>query len=39
MRKKPGETVQELAARICQDTVTCDFPSIHDPLDEALHMP
>ena len=36
MRRKPGETVQELAARICQDSVTCDFPSIHDPLDEAL---
>eukprot|EP00731_Ephydatia_muelleri_P035708 Em0150g6a len=36
MRRKPGETVQELAARIHQDAVTCDFPSIRDPLDEAL---
>ena len=35
-RRKPGETVQELAARIRQDAVTCDFPSIRDPLDEAL---
>ena len=25
---KPGETVQELAARIRQDAVTCDFASI-----------
>lgn len=36
MRRKPGETIQELAARIRQDAVTCDFPSIRDPLDEAL---
>ena len=36
MRRKPGETVQELATRIRQDAVTCDFPSIRDPLDEPL---
>jgi hypothetical protein len=34
--RKPGETVQELAARIRQDAVTCDFAAIKDPLDEAL---
>ncbi|KAL5510824.1 hypothetical protein EMCRGX_G006430 [Ephydatia muelleri] len=33
---KPGETVQELAAHIRQDSVTCDFPSIRDPLNEAV---
>ena len=36
MLRKPEETVQELAARIRQDAVTCDFASIKDPLDEAL---
>ena len=36
MKRKPGETVHELAARIRQDAVTCDFTSIADPLDEAL---
>ena len=36
MRRKPGETIQELAARIRQDAVTCDFPAIKDPLDEAM---
>ena len=36
MLRKPGETVQELAARIRQDAVTCNFASIKDPLDEAL---
>ena len=36
MDRKPGETVNELAARIRQDAVTCDFPSIKDPLDEAM---
>ena len=34
--RKPGETIQELVARIRQDAVTCDFTSIKDPLDEAL---
>ena len=36
LQRKPGETIQELAARIWQDAATCDFPSIQDPLDEAL---
>ena len=36
MDRKPGETIQELLAPIRQDAVTCDFPSIQDPLDEAL---
>lgn len=36
MQRKPGETVQELAARIRQDAATCDFPSIKDAQDDAL---
>jgi len=36
MKRKPGETIQELAARIRHDATTCDFPSIQDPQDEAL---
>ena len=36
MRRKPGKTIQELAARIRHDAVTCDFPRIKDSLDEAL---
>ena len=28
MQRKPGEILQELTARIRQDAVTCDFPSI-----------
>ena len=36
MDRKPGETVHELASRIRHDAVTCDFPSIRDPLDEAM---
>ena len=38
MQRKPGETVQELAARIRQDAATCDFPSIKNPQDEALRQ-
>ena len=38
MQRKPGKTLQELAARIRQDAATCDFPSIKDPQDEALHQ-
>nr|KAG5710284.1 hypothetical protein BaRGS_009000 [Batillaria attramentaria] len=38
MERKPGETLQELAARIRQDAATCDFPSILDPQDEALRQ-
>lgn len=36
LQRKPGESVQELAARIRQDAVTCNFTSIKDPQDEAL---
>lgn len=36
LQRKPGETIQELAARIRQDAATCDFASIQDPQDEAL---
>lgn len=36
LKRKPGETIPELAARIRQDAVTCEFASIKDPLDEAL---
>ena len=36
MDRKPGETINELVARIRQDAVTCDFTSITDPLDEAM---
>ena len=36
MKRKPGETIPELASRIRQDAATCDFQSIRDPLDEAL---
>ncbi|KAK7091479.1 hypothetical protein V1264_009152 [Littorina saxatilis] len=38
MKRKPGETLQELAARIRQDAATCDFPSIKNPQDEALRQ-
>ena len=36
MCRKPGESILELAARIRQDAVTCDFAAIKDPLDEAM---
>ena len=36
MKRKPGETIPELASRIRQDAATCDFQSIKDPFDEAL---
>ena len=38
MQRKPGETLEELAARIRQDAATCDFPSIKDPQAEALRQ-
>ena len=38
MQRKPGESLQELAARIRQDAATCDFASIKDPQDEALRQ-
>ncbi|CAM1331994.1 Uncharacterised protein r2_g4090 [Pycnogonum litorale] len=36
MRRKPGESIPELAARIRQDAVKCDFTSIKDAQDEAM---
>ena len=36
MDGKPGETIQELTARIRQAAVMCDFTSITDPLDEVM---
>lgn len=36
MQRKPGETIQELAARVRQDAARCDFASIKDPQDEAM---
>ena len=38
MQRKPGKTLQELAARIRQDAATYDFPSIKDPQDKALRQ-
>ena len=35
-RRKPGETIQVLAARIKENGATCDFSSIRNPLDEAM---
>ena len=36
MKRKPGETPQELAARIRQQAATCNFADIEDPQDEAM---
>ena len=36
MQRKPGESIQELAARIRQDAITCDFSTIKDPQDEVM---
>ena len=36
MKRKPGETIPELVARIRQDAISCDFASITKPLDEAM---
>ena len=36
MSSKPGENVPELAARIRQEGITCDFTSIKNPQDEAM---
>jgi len=36
MQRRPGESIQELAARTRPAAATCDFASIADPLDEAL---
>ena len=37
MQRTPGETAQELSARIRQEAATCDFASRRDAQDEALH--
>ena len=34
--RQPGESLGELAARLRQAAATCDFPSVKDPLDDAL---
>ena len=34
IKRKPGETPTELAARVRQMATTCDFPAIKNPLDE-----
>jgi len=36
MQRRPGESIQELAARIRQAAATCDVASVTDRLDEAL---
>ena len=36
IKRKPGETSTELAARIQQMATTCDFSAIKNPLDEAM---
>ena len=36
MKRKPGETILELSARIRQEAATCDFQSIDDILDVTL---
>ena len=36
MKRKPGETISELASRIRQDAATFDFQFTKDPLDKAL---
>ncbi|XP_068235526.1 uncharacterized protein [Palaemon carinicauda] len=36
MKRKPGETIQERAARIRHDAATCDCSSIQKPQDEAM---
>ena len=36
LKRRPGESILELAARIRQDAVTCEFVSIKDPLDETM---
>ena len=36
LKRRPKETIQELASKIQHDAVTCDFQLIMDPLDEAL---
>ena len=37
VRCAEGEGVEELRARKCQDTATCNFTAIKDPQDKAMH--
>ena len=36
MQRRPGGSIEELAAHIRQAAASCDFASVADPLDEAL---
>ena len=36
MKRKPGKTIPEMASRLRQNAVTCDFQSIKDPKNEVL---
>ena len=36
IKRNPGETPTELAARVRQMATTCDFPAIKNPLDEEM---
>ena len=36
MKRNPGETIQELAAKIWHDALTCEFSTITDTQDKAL---
>ncbi|ELT97832.1 hypothetical protein CAPTEDRAFT_197597 [Capitella teleta] len=38
MQCKPGEAAHQLASRICQNAMTCNFDSIKKPQDEAMRM-
>ena len=36
LKRKPGESITELAARIRQDALTCEFSDINNPQDDAM---
>ena len=36
LSRKPGKTIQDLAARMHQNAATCNFSAIDDPQDEAM---
>ena len=38
MKRKPDESILELAALIWQAAATCNFATIKDPLDKALRV-
>ena len=38
MKRRPGESIQELATHVRQAAATCDCSSITNPLDEALRF-